>query len=254
MVAKSIPHKSEGNFSENKKNLGPSGKIFSLIAGIVLFSTFFVVKELGMGGFVLMLFVHGCLHTFDYFSSEATKMNLNRLYKNGYTPTQIWPLLIYNFFSGMLLPALIVVWYSNEIKYYFDFLILVKLAFILACTDYVFYIVHKYLHQSLPNIHKIHHCARNSSFTTNLIFHPIDLNIEFSGPVMIVLFFSLLIFKDPFLMLLSFSSVLTWYLLDHDEYLKTPHWDHHKYMNSNYPVYMKWAVYDPEDKVRSIVQ
>ena len=62
------------------------------------------------------------------------------------------------------------------------------------------------------------------------------------------------IFNDSFLSIVFFAISNTWYSMDHDEYLKPYHYYHHKYINSNYCVYINLPYHDPNDKVKDVVK
>ena len=68
------------------------------------------------------------------------------------------------------------------------------------------------------------------------------------------MFLTLYVFQDPFAMLVGVATMITWYIADHDEYLKLFHYDHHRYVNSNYAIYVKLTGYDPLDKMKGLVK
>ena len=43
---------------------------------------------------------------------------------------------------------------------------------------------HRWLHSSTPHLHVMHHALRTPSWTSNLLFHPLDLAAEFTGPLL----------------------------------------------------------------------
>ncbi|MDP2437471.1 MAG: sterol desaturase family protein [archaeon] len=116
---------------------------------------------------------------------------------------------------------------------------LLEVAANMLLAEAAFTGAHALLHQtSLAPLHRMHHCCRASSFSTNLVFHPLDLALEFSGPVALVAAAHWLLWDDLPVLLLSFVLVQTWYALDHDEYLAFFHYYHHKHINSNYTIYL----------------
>jgi hypothetical protein len=48
--------------------------------------------------------------------------------------------------------------------------------------------------------------------------------------------------------------VNAWYTLDHDEYIKLPYLIHHKYINSNYGVYLPDNIRDEKDNIRNLIK
>lgn len=74
---------------------------------------------------------------------------------------------------------------------------------------YDFIIYHsRFLHRYLPELHKLHHCCIIPSTTTNMMFHPLDLLVEFGGPVLSAIFINLYILRDPFAMMIAFTGIV----------------------------------------------
>jgi len=148
-----------------------------------------------------------------------------------------------------------------------------KVLFTLAVTEVCFTLGHSLLHQtaSLMELHIFHHCntvericfvtcgfvstlsCQNPSFLTNLLFNPIDLNIEFGGGAIFMLLLHFFVFKDPFLLIITYIifqvlklrffllvsyAFKVWYMWDHDENLKFPHVFHHTRVDSLYAIYL----------------
>eukprot|EP01090_Pellita_catalonica_P019772 TRINITY_DN681_c0_g1_i1.p1 TRINITY_DN681_c0_g1~~TRINITY_DN681_c0_g1_i1.p1 ORF type:complete len:204 (-),score=16.36 TRINITY_DN681_c0_g1_i1:68-610(-) len=172
---------------------------------------------------------------------------------NGFSTQKAWSLFAFNAATWFWAIFLIVEYYSAEITPHLDLGILVNIMLTLAATDVAFFLSHRYLHQKLPELHRLHHCCRFPSFTTNLFFHPIDLSIEFSGPIILVWLINGIVFYDPFAMCLMFGVVLAWYACDHDEYVQTPHWVHHKFISSKYAVYTPYGSHDSKDRVKGMI-
>lgn len=63
--------------------------------------------------------------------------------------------------------------------------------------------------------------------------------VEFSGPMLSLVATHLLIFNEPFLLLLSIHILHFWYALDHSENVQLYHYTHHMRVDSVYSIYAK---------------
>jgi hypothetical protein len=124
----------------------------------------------------------------------------------------------------------------------------------MAVAELMFYTGHRYMHQHWPERHLFHHCCTRSSYTTGYLFDPLDIAVEFSGPVLAVVGISLGIFGSPLALFYALTLVFAWYAADHDEMLKLPHWYHHKHINGNYTIYISTGYNDKADRVRQLVK
>ena len=84
------------------------------------------------------------------------------------------------------------------------------------------------------------------------MFHPLDIFIEFGMPLLITGVLGGAILKDTPAMLLGYSAVMTWYVLDHDQYLQMEHWRHHKFCSGHYSSYLQHGGYDAHDAVKPL--
>eukprot|EP01090_Pellita_catalonica_P012200 TRINITY_DN2595_c0_g1_i1.p1 TRINITY_DN2595_c0_g1~~TRINITY_DN2595_c0_g1_i1.p1 ORF type:complete len:154 (+),score=2.38 TRINITY_DN2595_c0_g1_i1:267-728(+) len=134
----------------------------------------------------------------------------------------------------------------------FNLTILIQII-TMAGTEVGFFLVHRALHRNWPELHKFHHCCKYSSFTTNLLFHPVDMALEFIFPIAVIAILNILLWNNP-MTLLCFSVFSTWYASDHCEYVRSPHWYHHKYIDTTYTIYLPGSSHDPHDKVRKIIK
>lgn len=117
--------------------------------------------------------------------------------------------------------------------------LLVGVATALA-TDPVFFLFHKALHDYWPSLHLLHHCCIRSSLTTNLFFHPGDLALEFTAPIMSMWAVAVFVVGDPWVFAFGFALLWAWYTLSHDEWLGLQHARHHRHCGSNYFIYVNW--------------
>ena len=110
--------------------------------------------------------------------------------------------------------------------------VLAKVAVNMAIGELLFTLAHRALHQhaALAPFHRLHHCCRRASWSTNLLFHPLDLAFEFGGPVTaLALMHQYAWGRDNAVLVLSYLVLQIWYAVDHDEYLKLYHYHHHTY-------------------------
>jgi hypothetical protein len=101
----------------------------------------------------------------------------------------------------------------------------------------------------MPQVHLMHHCVIKSTHSANFFFHPIDFLIEFGTSSMAALLFHFFVWKDPFVLLLTYLLVLGWYSNDHNEWVGSFHTEHHSFTDSVYTAYVKIKGNPKEEKV-----
>lgn len=115
-----------------------------------------------------------------------------------------------------------------------------KISINLALTEILICWGHSAMHTSpyLMKYHIFHHCCVHSTFNTNLLFHPVDLAIEFAGPAAALLGMHFVVWnKDQAVLLVTYIVFQLWYAYDHDEHLGLPHIKHHSACDSLYLIY-----------------
>lgn len=232
----------------------PYGYLTSIIGALAFIPHPFVFYHYQLPGLVLMEILALCTYAIDYFTSDTTEKNIKRLKANGYSTKHLATIWWINFFTVYLPGYFVMVYLVSDLSYRFDLILLLRIVLNLAATEVLFWSSHRALHRLFPNIHHLHHCCITPSWTSNMFFNPLDLAIEFSGPVFSIVFLSLVVFKDPFAMACTLSVQIAWYALDHDEYVKTAHWNHHYYISGNYTVYLNTQAFDKLDKVKDLVK
>mmetsp|Transcript_64255 Transcript_64255/g.139876 ORF Transcript_64255/g.139876 Transcript_64255/m.139876 type:complete len:332 (+) Transcript_64255:173-1168(+) len=179
----------------------------------------------------------------DQLVSDATAANLTILRRNGYSSVFCFRTLCVTTSSGLLNVILSIQFLAPDAtkEAHYDLRLLAVVALNLALSDVAFFLAHRSLHrvQSMAWIHHMHHCCMYSSWTSGSMFHPVDLAIEFSGPILIAILSSLAVLKDPFSFVITVVAIGTWYGMDHEEWLNLPHCDHHKHIDSIYAIYSK---------------
>jgi Fatty acid hydroxylase len=132
-----------------------------------------------------------------------------------------------------------------------------RVALNLGLSDVLFWWSHRLMHRQAwaAPLHRMHHCSRKTSTTTNLIFHPVDLAIEFAGPASIVLLTHFFLFDANQLSLVCTYVVFQiYYALDHDEWLSLAHSKHHVACNSVYPIYTTFKSDPRPDQVNALLK
>lgn len=188
----------------------------------------------------------------DYLYFPNCKRNIDFLRKRGYTPKLVWGIMLLNLCLTNALVGCIYSFYQiNQVS----FVIIAKVIVNMLLTEICFTIAHLLLHHTEcgSSIHVLHHCCKYASWSTNLIFHPLDLAAEFSGPVLAILGMHAVVWQDTNTLLLSTILLHVWYALDHSALIKLPHTKHHSQVNSMYCIYITkhFTNYDfGEEKVK----
>lgn len=89
-------------------------------------------------------------------------------------------------------------------------------------------------------LHVFHHCSTRPTFNTNLLFHPLDLAIEFTAPALSLFLMHWHVWRDDFVLLYSYILFQFWYAYDHDEHIRAYHVQHHADCDSLYAIYCNW--------------
>ena len=238
----------------HEKNLGyPLGYLFSLYATISMSLGFFFIWKYSYFGLIISILLTYSVYAIDYITSNATEYNMMILEKNGFNSKSIIKEGLLSNFIGFILTGPIYVYLFKGIEPHYDFKLVKNLFISLVLTEIYFSSIHRIMHRYLPDVHKIHHCCLRPSLMTNIFFGKLDGFIEANIPEIINLVYNGLIMKDYFSLLIGITIINVWYNLDHDEYLKLPHWYHHQYINSNYGVYIKGGSFDEKDSIKKVI-
>jgi hypothetical protein len=195
--------------------------------------------------------------TMDWFVSPTFKNNLKRLNANGYSTSTVVATMILNLAATNVLVCGIKEIYcengtlsrllsADAAKHELPIsLVLVQTLVNLVLAEITFTVGHFFLHHNEhgANWHLMHHCCKPCSWSANLIFHPCDMAVEFSGPMLSLVLSHELYFKhvDPSGagLLVSMTVMHFWYAIDHSENLKLYHYEHHMRVDSLYTIYIK---------------
>ena len=172
---------------------------------------------------------------------------------NGYSDTYIFLCGVFVVLVSLTTLGTYVMLVPEDAVPHFDISLLATVLFNMVLGEISFTLCHKWLHEVKPELHRYHHCAVHSSFSTNYMFHPVDILIELSIPATIPLLTYLLLNPDEFAYKVTLTIISVWYSFDHDETLGLPHVAHHHYINSNYSIYIKNSKFNPEDKLKRLV-
>lgn len=115
-----------------------------------------------------------------------------------------------------------------------------KIVVNLGVSEVLFFCGHGLMHTSpiFVDFHIFHHCCTTPTFATNLMFHPVDLSIEFAGPAGCLLAMHFLVWdEDASVLLITYLIFQLWYAYDHDESMNLYHVQHHQYCDSLYVIY-----------------
>jgi len=204
------------------------------------------------GSLIAMFYQFGVCVLLDLMISDSPWENFKSLRRNNFKNWQIITSLV----------TCQIVWSSNSFwVWYFvpDFTIafsckaLLSLVFSLAAAEAVFTSAHVFMHQYKFLelwIHKFHHCCLSASVSSNYIFNPIDGLLESFGPWLAAWAVYEFVMKDAFGLWLSLYVIQAWYTMDHDENIRTPHWFHHKYIDSEYTSYVAIKFRNIKDQLR----
>lgn len=230
-----------------------AGRIsFLILTQTIVILVFYLdlFRRFGFPAFVAYILLQISLSILEAFMSNRYGDNIARLRRAGYSDGII---LFYQEFNrvGSQYLAYILVNYiaTDETIYTFDYLFhsfgiigMFKLVVNLAVTEVLFWAGHRLMHTHdfFLKLHVFHHCSIYPSWNTNLLFHPIDLAIEFSAPALSLLAMHHFVWNlDQCILLYSYVVFQLWYAYNHDEHLGLYHADHHVKTDSLYVVYSK---------------
>jgi len=222
-----------------EKNDQITAFIFELFTFYVIIGIPFHTKYHGFYGWCYITCMAIVSVWLDYYLFSYMKKNLLVLKQHGYSPLCVWSTMLFNLLSSSLLVGAI--YYYTEIHDEMSVWVLLKVITNLIITEVLFTLSHMCLHytEKGARLHLMHHCCRHASWSTNLIFHPVDIGIEFSGPVLSVLAMHYFVWNDGLTLFMTACVVHTWYGLDHSALLKLPHIDHHIYCDTMFSIYIK---------------
>ena len=229
--------------------------LFELLCCWCVLGIPFSVKY-GIVGWTLQTLI-GYLSTYiDYVFYPHFKKNMADLMEHGWKPWQVWSIMLFNLSVTNALVGAIYVYCQNA-PMQIDGLTFVQLFINMSITEVLFTAAHAMLHYTElgSKIHEMHHCCQQASWSTNLIFHPLDITAEFSGPVISIILMHVFVWKNTASLFLSTIVLHLWYALDHSANLKLPHSKHHSQLNTVFTIYLKQrCTCRRKDKVRALIK
>lgn len=233
------------------KNLGyPLGYLFTLYQALMFVLTPYILCRYGFTGYMIYIPFRMLIGYIDNNTSNAHSINLLSIRLNGYNPEKVVSSWFINSIEALFVNFIAFYLILPEIEVFsLDLNIILKLTVIAFFTDIYFTKTHKMLHNKYPQLHRLHHTCIYSCSTTNLVFEPVDKYFEFYIPNVIVLIVCLIIKDYPlFLAYNMFHSCV--YAIQHDEYIKTHHYYHHRYSDSSYRAYSSAKEYNSSDATK----
>jgi sterol desaturase/sphingolipid hydroxylase (fatty acid hydroxylase superfamily) len=214
----------------------------------------FMMHYSGLEGCLMSMTIAGLSISIDLAYGKAFKNNLKTASVNGYSNDQVIALATLNYFlvfPGSLLAISMA--FPKLVVPYFSFGWVLKVAILLGFSELAFTTLHCYLHTAMHKFHTLHHCCKTPSYTSNFIFHPFDLSLEFGAPNIAIIAINSLTFQDEWAALTAMAVSVLFYTLDHDEYFNSPHLRHHSGLTSPYNAYLDVRM-TLNDKLRSTIK
>ncbi len=210
--------------------------LFELYCIFVVVAILPCTKAYGFLGWFVMTVLGYLSCVIDYYCFPNCKKNVAMLNKHGYSTPVVAGIMCLNL---SLTNALVALMYWHHPMDHLSFMTAVKVLLNMCLTEICFSAAHILLHHTETGsaIHVMHHCCKFASWSTNLIFHPVDLAAEFTGPVLSILGMHYVVWQDSSALLLSTILVHLWYALDHSALLGLPHTKHHALVDSMYCIY-----------------
>ena len=237
--------------AELEQGLGP---IITMLVGLAFGGHPFLILFGGLTGLTVAWVSVVSLLFLDHFTSPLSARIVRNMNQGGYSNKIIATCVIINVMLYWV-PCAVPLWmFGTRDNFSVDLGTIFNVLLILCVTEVYFSNSHKILHQYLPNLHVMHHYCDYCSFTSNLLFHPLDLFVEFGVPLLIVGLLGGVVLQDTPTMVMAYAVVMPWYVLDHDQYLQLGHWRHHKYCSGHYSVYLPVGGFDPLDGVKPLLR
>ena len=178
----------------------------------------------------------------DFIRSSTARENVRRVADTYNVPSlAVYSLMACNMISANVLvvgllryfDAINVAWPSSSTLDYSTAAAIIRLI----CTLGLYFLIsevtftagHMLLHRTEigRRIHKIHHLCVRPTWSSNLLFHPLDLVVEFSGPFCFMALAHMYVIGDPFVFRMAIMFLYMWYAASHSENLGLSHYNHH---------------------------
>jgi hypothetical protein len=152
------------------------GYAFSLLHLLVMVCFPFLIWWGGVTGLAVDCWVLVmALMALDYFTSPLSKRNIRCMSETGFSDLYVATCFAVNACIYWI-PIVGPIWlFASPGPLRLDLTLLVRnVVLVLATIELYFTNSNQYLHRSIPKLHLLHHCCVYPSFTTSLLFHPVD--------------------------------------------------------------------------------
>ncbi|CAB9514368.1 expressed unknown protein [Seminavis robusta] len=200
----------------------------------------------------------------DAMTSNWFGRNVENLRKAGFSDLQILLIMNSNCINSQLLGFLMMNYVCTDpeifsLSYFyahFNATMILRILASLALSETLFCAAHSLMHKNefLAKYHVMHHCCVCPTWTTNLVFHPLDLSMEFGGPALGLLGLHFGVFQDQATFLLTYLIFQLWYAYDHEPYLNLYHIQHHQQCDSLYVIYTNFRGDPKHNRSRGVMQ
>ena len=175
----------------------------------------------------------------DFRLSSTARENVRRVADAYNVPSlAVYCLMACNMISANVLvvgllkyfDAINVAWPSSStLDYSTAIYLLCTLGLYFLISEVTFTAGHMLLHRTEigRRIHKIHHLCVRPTWSSNLLFHPLDLAVEFFGPFCFMPLMHVYVIGDPFVFRMAIIFLYMWYAASHSENLGLSHYNHH---------------------------
>jgi len=212
---------------------------------VVFYTHYFRVNKLW--GFVTFLVIDIFLCAMDGLVSNGFGHNIKTIRKAGYSDVTILFFMEFNRLASQLIAYFLVNYVATDDRVYtfqcllghLDVRTISKVAINLALSEVLFTFGHSLMHKnaSLMKLHIFHHCCTQPTWNTNLLFHPLDLTIEFTAPALGLFAMHFFLWNDEAVLVYTYIIFQLWYAFDHDEDMQSYHTQHHIHCDSLYVIY-----------------
>ena len=190
-----------------------------------------------LGVFVLTSTLHPLAICLDFIRSPTARTNIDRIAKvYKVSRWMIYCLMAVNLICANVLVVSILVCFDAieaslpaPLNASTILRLVASLASYWIISEITFTSGHIWLHRTAigGRIHRLHHLCKPASWSTNLLFHPLDLLVEFGGPFLVMPLMHMFFIRDPFVFRTAIILLYIWYAADHSETLGLSHGTHH---------------------------
>ena len=219
-----------------------------LVQTIVIFAAYtHYFRVYKVFGFVLHLVIGMILSMLEALVSNNFGLDVMNLRNAGYRDATILLYMESTRVSSQLIAYFLVNYVVTDDNVYtlqylvnsLDLASLIKIGINLTIAELLFTAGHSLMHKSpwLMKFHVFHHCCTRPNWNTNLLFHPIDIAIEFTTPALSLFGMHWFVWRNESILLYTYIVFQLWYAYDHDTNMQLYHAQHHVHCDSLYAIY-----------------